>query len=174
MTEKPHPTDEGVEFEGADDRLWKGHSKMWLHRLRARLDRLDQVIVGAFGEDPEKNRRCFALLRNRKLSGAALTGAEQAEFERLENFVHAAPLRRHSLLSKFKRVGLALTDAETAELARLDDFVSARHRIYLRLFDLSRQKLMSSLTDAEQNELAELEKSFDSPLLRVILKHCLL
>jgi hypothetical protein len=143
-------------------------------RLRARFDRLEQVVTDAFGEDPEKNRRRFALLRDRKLSGAALTGAEQVEIQRLENFVNGAPYRRHSLLSTLKRAGLPLTEAETAELARLDDFVSARHRNYMRLFGLARQKLVGSLTDAEQIELAELERHFDSPLMKWVLKHCLL
>jgi hypothetical protein len=134
---------------------------MSLHRLRARLDRLEQVVVDAIGEDPEKERQRFALLKQSKLSGATLTAAEAAEFERLENYLHYEPFRRHALLSARKRSGGVLNDAQTAELARLDDFIAAWKRDYSRLSSLSSQKHEGSLTDAEQNELAELEKRFD-------------
>jgi hypothetical protein len=102
---------------------------MSLHRLRARLDRLEQAVIAALGEDPEKvaknlanDRQRYALLQDRKVSGAALTGAEQAEFERLDDRFRDEDYARRAGLSGRERFGNALTEAETAELARLDAY----------------------------------------------------
>jgi hypothetical protein len=139
--------------------------KMGLHRLRARLDRLEQVVIAAIGEDPEKKRQRFALLKDRKLSGATLTDAEKDEFERHEVFLREEGYRRHKLLLERKASGAALTDAETAELAVFDDSSRAKERDTARLESLTRQKWKGPLTDAEQNELAELEKRlFDNTI----------
>jgi hypothetical protein len=153
------------------------------HRLRARLDRLEQAVIAALGEepeevaeDPDKHRQRFALLQDRKLSGGALTGAEEAEFAELDEILRDEDYARLERLRE--RFAEGLTEAETAELARLKDFFGTEERGETRLLSLLRKRDFlrrndkGSLTDAEQNELTKLETRFcDNVFIRSCIEN---
>jgi DNA repair ATPase RecN len=112
---------------------------MSTHRLRARLDRIEQALGPAPGHDRDRDRLRRTELSDRKLSPRGLTEAEKAELAKLDALFHD----------------------EDRDRARLQELSSRNFRHQLELDSFSDTELEdAALTPAEQTELAELQRRF--------------